>query len=270
MARSDGVDGLHRRRACERLAPGQGLVEHDAKRVEVGAGRGLTALDAFGGQVGGCPDEQTTRCHVGVVGHVEALGDSEVGHLGAAIVGEKDVAGLHVSVDDSCPMGRSQRGEDIAGDSQQPVRRHGAASHAVGQGLAGQALHHDERDAIVVPGVVDGHHIGMGEAGRAPRFDLEPGADIGPRRHLRPQRLDRDPAAQTLIRGFVDRSHSTPAQNVADQVPTGQELPGGQGQRAIGRGAGRGGGVEGHGLSRTPSGARRCRSTRPSERRTGR
>ncbi len=107
---------------------------------------------------------------------VGLAGDAEVGDLGPAVLGEQDVAGLHVAVHDAGGVGRRQRGR--------ARRRRWLAPRARASGPA------RIRSASVSPGsrsitmngpvvvgdarVEDGDHVGVLQAGGDPRLVLEP------------------------------------------------------------------------------------------------
>ena len=94
------VGDLDRRVAVERLAAGEHLVEQDAGGVDVGAGVGDAALDLLGGEVGDGADQQAVASRCGSCRR-DRPGQPEVGDLDPAVVGEQDVLGLHVAVDDA-------------------------------------------------------------------------------------------------------------------------------------------------------------------------
>ena len=98
-----------------------------------------------------------------------------------------------------------------AGVSRSPVDR------AV-QRLTGDELHDDERPAVQIADVVDGHDIRMVEQGSQPGFAREPlGRDVV-RRQLVGHELDGDEPAQPRIPRLVDLSHAAGSEGADDLV----------------------------------------------------
>ena len=105
------VGDLDRRLALVRLRAGEQLVEHDAGGVHVGAGVGAAVDDQLGGEVGDGADQDAAGRGVLGVG-ADRLGQAEVGDLDPAVVGDQDVLGLDVAVDQAGAVGGGQRRED--------------------------------------------------------------------------------------------------------------------------------------------------------------
>jgi hypothetical protein len=101
----------HRRRVVtnERRASRDELVEHRAERVEVGLGRHLAAECLLRRHVRDRADHHPV---LGEPRAVEADSQTEVADLGRAVLGEPDVAGLEVSVDDPALVREGQPAAD--------------------------------------------------------------------------------------------------------------------------------------------------------------
>ena len=111
------VGDLDRRLAVVGLGAGEHLEQQDAGGVDVGARVGDAALDLLGGQVGDGAHQHTGgRGVAGGAGH--GPGEAEVGDLDAPVVGEQDVLGLDVAVDDAGVVGGAERGEHRLHDLQ--------------------------------------------------------------------------------------------------------------------------------------------------------
>ena len=108
--------------ADERRPPGEQLEEHAAGGVQVGARVDRLALRLLGREVLGRADDGLGLGHRRVgVGH--RAGDAEVHHLDRAVVGDHDVRGLDVAVDDAVAVAVAERVEDALGDPQRLGRR---------------------------------------------------------------------------------------------------------------------------------------------------
>jgi hypothetical protein len=80
---------------------------------------GSAALGHLRRQVGRCPDQNSSSSY----GHVtNGVGDTEVGDLDHAVVGEEHVAGLDVPVHDAHRVRGGQRGRDLAANPGDFVR----------------------------------------------------------------------------------------------------------------------------------------------------
>ena len=100
--------------AQEGRPAGHHLIQHGSQGVEVAAGVG-------------CAAQRLLRRHVGYgAQHHAGLGDprpvyrhgqAEVAQLGGAVLGEPDVAGLQVAVDDATSVGVLQRLPDLVGNT---------------------------------------------------------------------------------------------------------------------------------------------------------
>ena len=114
VAHHHGLGDGHRGRPAERLLPGEGLVQDHAEGVEVGRRARPAALDLLRRQVGGRPQHLAGAGEV--AGHVDALGDAEVGDLDRPVGRHQHVPGLDVAVDDAGGVGRPQRTQHLDGD----------------------------------------------------------------------------------------------------------------------------------------------------------
>ena len=165
---------------------GEGLVEDDAERPDVGAVVEIgVAEDLLGrGVRGRAHHHAVARDRAGVVHGpgVGALGEAEVEdhHARHGRGGQEDVAGLEVAVDDARGVG----GADGGGDGEEERRRlgHGegaGAGEEVGEGLAHQVVHHQGGLAVVeLHDLAHAAHVGVdeggAEAGLAPEAPAAP------------------------------------------------------------------------------------------------
>ena len=94
------VGDRDRRLARVRLLAGEELVEDHPRGVDVGAGVAGAVDDQLGSEVGDRADDDAAGRRVLRVG-ADRLGQPEVGDLDPAVVGDQDVLGLDVAVDDT-------------------------------------------------------------------------------------------------------------------------------------------------------------------------
>ena len=97
----------------------------------------------------------------------------EVQNLGVSALGDKDVGGLDVAVDDAFGMGCIQCVGDLDGQRQNQLGFHRSASNAVLQRQAVQKLHGDERFAVLIVNFVDRADVRMIQGGGRLGFALK-------------------------------------------------------------------------------------------------
>ena len=147
------------------------------------------------------------------------LGDAEVEDLGVALGGDQHVVGLEVAVDDADRVRRGERRQHLGHDLDQAAERDRAGPHDLGEGVALDVLHHDERPAVGelrevehAGDVLVAHQVdraGLGE---------EPLEQLGAARARVQQDLDRDPAADRRVHREVDPAHAALAEQARDAV----------------------------------------------------
>ena len=93
------------------------------------------------------------------------LGEAEVGDLGGAVLGDEDVGGLEVAVQQALVVsgGQAPAGLDEALEDPRP-RSLGLAQPGAKRPPA-HVLHHQHHPGARVVDVVHGHHVGVGEQG---------------------------------------------------------------------------------------------------------
>jgi len=99
------------RNACDQL------IEHAAQRVEVALGIHWVAQSLLWRHVGraahDCPRHRKA-------GAINREGQAEVAQLSTAVLGQLDIARLHISVHDVLTVGECQRAAEVLGDRQSP------------------------------------------------------------------------------------------------------------------------------------------------------
>ena len=219
------VGHLDRGLALVRLGAGEQLVEQHPDGVHVGARVAAAVDDELGGEVGDGADEHAAGGGVLGVGG-DGLGQAEVGDLDPAVVGDQDVLGLDVAVDQAGPVGVREGREDRLHEGQGARRRHRAllADH-VAQRVPGDVLHHEEDDVVVGALVEDGDHVGVVEPrGRAGLAD-EPGRELLVVAEARVHHLDGAGAVESEVGGLVHAGHPAAGDARADAVAAVHDRP---------------------------------------------
>jgi hypothetical protein len=121
-------------------------------------------------------------------------------------------------VHDADAVRGGQRGEHSTRDVEGALDAERTVVDLVSQGASRKSLHHEERLAVILTGVVDRHDVGMGETSGRARFSLE--APPGDRllREVDPQQLHRHHSAETSIGCFAHFGHAAAAELPAQLV----------------------------------------------------
>ena len=113
-----GADQRRRDLPAKRRRAGQALEEHAAERVLVGAPVEGLALELLGcGVVEGAGEPRRAERAVAV----QSPGQTEVGEVGVAVVGDQHVARLDVAVDEAAGVRSVEGGGDLVDDRQRPA-----------------------------------------------------------------------------------------------------------------------------------------------------
>ena len=102
----------------------------------------------------------------------------------------------------------------------------------IGQRLAFQVLHHEERRAVVLADVVERADVRMIELRDRARFAVEPLAELRVGGEALGQDLDRDGAIEARVARLVDLAHAARADRRRDFVRA-EASAGGQRHRAV-------------------------------------
>ena len=136
-------------------------------------------------------------------------GETEVHDLGRVRVGKKDVARLHVAVNQARLVGGVQTRRNLGSDLQH--LRLGDAALQVHQVIERTLVHQLHRDVIlsvVASERKDLHHVGMIHRSRDLRLRLQFFDVVLIRAELPAQQLERDDAVQVHVPRPVNRSHA--------------------------------------------------------------
>src|SRR5262249_49419458 len=121
-------------------------------------------------------------------------------------------------MDDAAIVRGFERLSDLARDGQCLVERHRASRKAHRELLTLHELHRQRTHSIGGFEAEDLRDVCVIECGEGPRFPLEAGEPIGISWEAIRKHFDRDVAAQVLVAGSIDLSHSTRAEWTEDFV----------------------------------------------------
>ena len=114
---------------------------------------------------------------LGMARSAERAGDPEICQLHLPVGAAENVLRLDVPVHEPLGVRRLECGAQLDPDGDDLIgRQPPAASQLVGERLALDVLHHDERPPLVLADVVDLNHVRMGELGRVACLAQEPRA----------------------------------------------------------------------------------------------
>src|SRR5207302_731233 len=146
------------------------------------------------------------------------LGETEVENLGVTALGDENVGGLDVAMNDALGVSGVERVGDFDGKLEQSLGLDGMPRDAVLQGHAFEVLHHDEGLAIVLIDFVNGADVGMIESGSGARFTLKTLEGLGVGGDVLGKKFEGDEAAQLDVLGLIDNTHASAAEFLNDAV----------------------------------------------------
>src|SRR5262245_14516566 len=215
--------------AVERAPSGEALVEHASERPDVGALVDRAAARLLGTHVrDGAEDDPGRRMVRGDrrrlievqcgSGLGRRLRQPEIEDLRLAFVGDLDVGGLEVPVDDPVVMGRFEPFGDLLSDRQRFVDRYRSLLQALGERRTFDELHDQEVSVTVVLEPVDGRDVRMIERSGHARLAAEARDPLGIAGYIVRQDLDRDLTIETRVAGTIDLAHAARPQTLQDLV----------------------------------------------------
>ena len=224
LARQDGRQRGHPRRAAECTAARHHLVEHGPKREDIRSGVCRLPLRLLGRHVrrgaedppflgvgaafrrAGVRGDRVSRFEVPGLGQ---LREPEIEDLrGASVADAHDVGRLEVAMDDSRGVRGGQSVRDLHRVFQGVLEAYPAPLEHVGQRRSRHVLHRDEVDALVVSNVVDRDDVGMIQRGGGARFVDESLPALLVDCSFVADQLDGHGPAETRVDGAVHHPHA--------------------------------------------------------------
>ena len=140
-------------------------------------------------------------------------GNPEVGDLHPPVLGDQDVGGLDIAMDDAASVGGRDCASHVGGDTRRLARRQRAVSaQERGQVLAIDIVHDDVGARRIHPEVMHGHHVRAAERGHGARLKFKPGHEVRVTAVLGSEQLDGNIASKLSVGGAIDRGHAALAQ----------------------------------------------------------
>ena len=210
------------------------FVEDDAEGKEIAASVEIFAADLFGRHVGDGAERAAwtgemlfprTLRRRGVGNGVGAdgrdagnFGEAEVENFRAAALGDEDVGGFYIAVDDSGVVGGVEGVGAVDADFEEAFEFERVRGDEVLERGAVEKFHGDEGAAVVFADVVDGADVGMVQRGGGTRFTLESFERLRIVGEIVGKKFESDEAAEARVFGFVDDAHSATAEFFDDAV----------------------------------------------------
>ena len=143
---------------------------------------------------------------------------AEVENLGVSALGDENVGGLDVAMDNAFAVRGVERVGDFDGQAEQDIHFERTAGDAVLQGQAIQILHGDEGLAILFADVVNGADVGMVERGSRLGLAAKALERLAVLGHIFGEKLQGDEAIEASVFGFVNDTHAATTQLFDDAV----------------------------------------------------
>ncbi len=137
---------------------------------------------------------------------------AEIEQLGLTALGDKNICGLDVAMDDALAVGGVERVGDLDTQSDQGFCVERPAFDAMLERLAFEKFHGDKSQAVLLVDFVNGADIGMIQSRGCLRFALKTAERLLIFGDIVGQELEGDEPAQLKVFGFVDYAHASAAQ----------------------------------------------------------
>ncbi len=135
-----------------------------------------------------------------------------------AALGHKDIRRLDVPVNDSLAVGGAQCVRYLNPPFKHLVKRQRLAGDAMLEGSAFHKFHGDERMAVLLADFVDRADMGMIQRGCRTRLSPKAFQSLWVLREVFGKKFECDKPAEGWILGFVNNTHTSPAQLFDDSI----------------------------------------------------
>ena len=146
------------------------------------------------------------------------LGEAKIEDFGGAALGDEEVGGLDVAVDDTFGVRGVESVGNFDGKCKERVEFHGAAGNAMLERGALQKFHGDEGLAVFLADIVDGADVGVIEGRGGLGFPFKTGEGLGIFGNFVGEEFQGDKATKACVFGFVDNAHASAAEFLQDAV----------------------------------------------------
>ena len=217
------------------IVPGRHLIQHRTEGEQIGARIQLFRAHLLRRHVG---DGAHRRARTGQmllvdrcrrrVGRCDSgwtnwrrrhLRQSEIENLGVPALGDENVGGLDVAMNDALGVRGVERVGNLNGQSEQHVRspadRPAMRCFRVTPSRNSMAM---KRLPVVLANLVDGADVGVIQGGGGTRFAAEAFQRLRVLRDLVGEKLERDKAAELGVLGLVNHTHAAAAELLDDAV----------------------------------------------------
>ncbi len=198
---------VQRRVGLEGGPAGEQFVEDGAQGPDVGSrGQGRRRGGLLGGHVARRADDRPL-VRQGPLLAADPLGQAEVGDVRLAAGIEEDVGRLEVAVQDAVPVGLMHRPRHRGHQAGGGPAVAGQPRQVAVEAAAVDQLHGEEGVALMPTGLVDGHDVGVIQAGQRPRLGVQKALDLLRRVPAGQDHLEGDDAVEADLAGLEDDTH---------------------------------------------------------------
>ena len=159
------------RDVVEGTSSGAQLEDHGAEGIQIGADRQVLAAPGLGGDVERSSDQRPFRLVLHGGGGQEQARQSEIDDLDLPLVGDEDVRGVQVAVQDAAAVGGGEPAREVAGDLEDAREGHGPLDRS--QGAALNVFGNEIGPLADATHAIEGGDVGVLDARRGPRLDEE-------------------------------------------------------------------------------------------------
>jgi hypothetical protein len=168
-----------------------------------------------GGEEAGFDEARRARVAVGAG---RRLGETEVEDLRLLAVGDEDVGGLDVAVQDAARVRGVDRVGNLRGQPQQQADIERTAVDRARERAPLEQLHRDERPPLVLVHLIDGADVRVVQRRGGARFAQEALHRLRLVGAILRQELERHLARELHVFGEIDHAHAARAERVEDAI----------------------------------------------------